>query len=178
MEEFEEAKTETVVESQIDRYERLLTNMVPMASSQPHDESLIFSINNVSTPSTRTPPYEAPPFIFLLPDEKLLSTTSNNNTLQGTPRSNTDPIDYKRIINNAYDLDASHSDSEETASVIANTSNPHQEDIANNHNDIEDDIDDFFQNQDRLQAQEGEGSSLNAEAEAEYEDTDRYLRMG
>ena len=106
------------------------------------------------------------------------STTSYNNTLQGTPRSNTDPIDYERIINNAYDPDVSHSDSGQTATVITDTSNPHQEDVANNHNDIEDDIGDFFQNQDLLQAQEGEVSSLNAEAEAEYVDTDQYLREG
>ena len=146
-------------------------------STPPTRTPQTFSLNNVSTPPTRTPPtrtynfespkYEAPPFIYLLlsatANEELTSPTSNNNALQGTPMSNTEPIDYDHIINNAYDPNAPYSDSDEmatviadeTATVIVDTADLHkdnsEEDIANdNHNDIEDDLDDFFENQDLL----------------------------
>ena len=140
-----------------------------MNSSQaPHDEPPTFSLNNVSTPTTQTPPtfslnnvstpptrtppttpkYEAPPYIYLLPsataDEELTSTASNNNALQGTPMSNTEPIDYDHIINNLYDPNAPYSDSDETATVIADTANLRPEnfgkEIADNPNDIEQDL--------------------------------------
>ena len=78
----------------------------------------------------------------------MTSPASNN----GTPRSTTEPIDYAQIINNPYDPNAPFSDSDETATVIADAVNLHQdnfeEEIDNNHNDIENDLDDYFQNQD------------------------------
>ena len=88
--------------------------------------------------------------------EKLSSTTNNN----------TEQIDYDRIINKVYNQNASQSDSEETPTVIATPSNPHQDDT-NNQINLEEDIDNFFQNQDQLQEQEGEELFLNAAAKEE-----------
>ena len=152
----------------------LYVHYVRLPSGQGHDEDRDQSIERIEKEYEEEQKQEEE----RKQEEELTSPASNN----GTPRSTTEPIDYAQIINNPYDPNAPFSDSDETATVIADAANLHQdnfeEEIANNHNDIENDLEDYFQNQDLLQAQEGEVSSLNAEAEEEYEDEERYLREG
>ena len=128
----------------------------PRTGSRPHDEPPPTPSPLSSTPTTRRRQLDDPPYTFLLSNEKSTSTTHDN----------TEQIDYDRIINRAYDPCASETDSEDTPTVIVTPSDPHHDDI-NNQINLEEDIDNFFQNQDRLQEQEGEELLSNAAAEEE-----------
>ena len=96
----EEAKTETVVESQIDLFERLVTNMAPMASTQHENDPANFSRHNVSTPPTRTPlttpRYNMKPIASSQPHDEspILSTINVSTSSTRTPHYEPPPFDF------------------------------------------------------------------------------------
>ena len=98
---------------------------------------------------------------------EMQDTKSYIQVLQGTPSSESSPINYEEILNNQYDPLIIDSFSDNSTPTNMNLDDNSTFSDVEEQSTVEADIEDHYQNQDQLQQEMGEESSLNDEAEAE-----------